>query len=145
VEGIVAGKIKTDGEDSTATILKLVAESRFRDQIKLMALNGVALAGLNVVDLKAIRAAGYDYMVLTRSRQRPNLLIRAIRLNKGKGSKQEPLVREHAKVKQREIGGFYLRSSAPVPKGMMIQAFDALRLSHMISSGISTGESKGRI
>jgi len=145
VEGVISGKIKTDGEDSTTTILKLVSNSRFRDQVKLIALNGVALAGLNVVDLNLIKSKRYDYVVLTRSRQRPFLLIRALRLNKGRSSRQEKLVMEHAKVEQRQTGGFYLRSSTEIPKGMVPGIFETLRLSHLISNGIATGESKGRI
>ncbi len=145
VEGILSGTIITDGEDSTQTILKLIESSRFGDQVKVIALNGVALAGLNVVDLNSVKSEGYDYTVLTRSKQRPSLLIKALRLNKGKGTRQEKLVMEHAKVKQRQTGGFYLRSSTVIPKGVVPEIFEALRLSHMVSNGISTGESKGRI
>lgn len=145
VEGILSSRIKTEGEDSTATIIKTISGSRFRDQVKMVALNGVALAGLNVVDLERLRSSGYDYVVLTRNRQRPSLLIKAIRIRKGRNSLQERLVVEHAKSEQRKVGGFYVRSSIPVPKGMISEIFESLRLSHMISNGISTGESKGRI
>lgn len=145
VEGIVSGAIRTDGQDSTGKILKLVSGSRFRDQVKLIALNGVALAGLNVVDLKRLKSKGYDYVVLTRNRQRPSLLVKAIRLNKGRNSAQERLVAEHAKAEQLKTKGFYLRSSVAVPKNIVPEIYESLRLSHLISNGVSTGESKGRI
>ncbi len=100
VEGILSGRIMTDGDDSTKIMLKLVSGSRFRDQVKLIALNGVALAGLNIVDLGLLKQRGYEYAVLTRYRQRPSLLIRAIRLNGGKNTEKERLVNEQAAIGQ---------------------------------------------
>jgi endonuclease V-like protein UPF0215 family len=145
IEGILSGMIKTDGTDATERMAGLIRKSRFADQVKAVALNGVALAGLNVADLKELKARGYDYIILTRSKQRPSLLIRAIRLAEGKNSTKEALVKAHAAVKQRNMGGFYYRSSVPVPKPMIREAYEALRLSHLISNGVATGESKGRI
>ncbi len=145
VEGILSGRITTDGSDATRTMAKLIESSRFRYQVKAVALNGVALAGLNVVDLKALGKQGYDYLILTRYRQRPSLLVRAIRLARGGGKEKERLVAEHAAARQRKEEGFYTRASFRVPKGMVAEAYGALRLSHLISNGVSTGESKGRI
>ncbi|MDE1865643.1 MAG: DUF99 family protein [Candidatus Micrarchaeota archaeon] len=145
VEGILSGRIRTDGDDSARTIEGLVSGSRFRDQVKIVALNGVALAGLNVVDLKHLKSKGYEHVILTRSRQRHSLLIRAIRLNKGRNTNKERLVREQAEIRQLRAGDFYIRASTALPKVMVREIYEALRLSHMISNGISTGESKGRI
>jgi uncharacterized protein len=145
VEGILSGKITTDGSDSTGKILKLIENSRFRDQVKLIALNGVALAGLNVVDLKEIKSKGFDFVVMTRYRQRHSLLLKAIRLNEGRNTAKERLVREQARIDQLRSSDFYTRASITVPKPMVSEIYEALRLSHMISNGISTGESKGRI
>jgi endonuclease V-like protein UPF0215 family len=145
VEGILSGKIRTEGSDATATMARLIAGSRFKEQVKAIALNGVALAGLNVVDLEALESKGYEYIVLTRYRQRPSLLIKAIRLREGKNPEKETLVAAHAAVKQCKTGGFYYRSSVPLSPNLVAAAYEALRLSHLISNGISTGESKGRI
>ncbi len=150
IEGAISAHVMTDGTDSTARITSMIRRSRFREQVKLIALNGIALAGLNVIDIKRVaKSLNADFAVLTRRRPRNTLLIRALkRLSKETGSDTAARIRMvegMSGLKLIKSGGFFVQSSAELPESVVRLAFDALRVSHIVSRGISTGESKGRI
>ncbi len=152
IEGVLSGNVEVDGEDSTARIIKMVKRSRFGNQIRLVVLNGIALAGLNVVDVPRLeRVLKIKAVVLTRNRPRPSLLVRALdRFSKenGKDVKERiALVEEQAKVESALSFGFHLQSSvekAEIRK-LAKPMFEILRVAHLIARGVETGESKGRI
>ncbi|HPA95611.1 MAG: hypothetical protein BWX64_01811 [Acidobacteria bacterium ADurb.Bin051] len=56
-EGFLAGAVRRDGANATAVLATLVRESRFAPQLGLILLEGLALAGFNVVDLPRLAAA----------------------------------------------------------------------------------------
>lgn len=152
IEGVLSESIEVDGEDSAERIIRMVGRSRFREQIRLVALNGIALAGLNVVNVPRLeKDLKVKTVVLTRGRPRPRLLLRALngfsRIS-GKGVKERiGLVREQAKIKPARVGGFHLQST--IEKGEIGRvagsAYEMLRIAHLIARGVETGESKGRI
>jgi hypothetical protein len=133
-------------------ITRMVRASRFKEQVRIVALNGIALAGLNVVDIPRLeKALKIKVAVLTRGKPRPRLLVRALngfsRIS-GKDVKERiALVRDRAKIKPVKAAGFYLQST--VEKGEMGSvagsAYGMLRIAHLIARGVETGESKGRI
>ena len=152
IEGVLSDSIGVDGKDSTARIIGMVKRSRFAEQIRVVALNGIALAGLNVVDVPQLgRALKIKTVVLTRGKPRPRLLVRALnefsRIN-GKDVKDRiALVKEQAKTESVLAAGFHLQSSvdeAEVRK-LAKPVYEMLRISHLIARGVETGESRGRI
>ena len=50
IEGLVSSTVKSDGTDSTDKIIRMIKHSKFRDQIRVLLFNGIALAGLNIID-----------------------------------------------------------------------------------------------
>ncbi|MEM0149565.1 MAG: DUF99 family protein [Candidatus Micrarchaeaceae archaeon] len=151
VEGILSSRIGINATDSTAAILKMIARSRFRDQIKLVVLNGIALAGLNIVDAERLKAKGLELMVITRHKPRPPKLVYALntyaRKSKVPVGERIKIVKNFAKWKLEKISGFYVKSTMQRSDYTQIyeHALGMLRLSHLIASGISKGESKGRM
>lgn len=150
MEGVVSNRIVQDGKDSTNAIINSINKSRFKPQVKAIALNGVALAGLNIVDIRKLKKMlGTEILIVTRRRQRPAELIKAIRLYGGAVKSKQlmiKLVNEQAKLKLNAKSGFYFRASIEnTPKTIIEEAVAALRTAHLIARGISTGESKGRI
>ncbi|MDE1868683.1 MAG: DUF99 family protein [Candidatus Micrarchaeota archaeon] len=152
VEGILSSKIKTDGTDSTSKIIRMIAESRFREQIRIVALNGIALAGLNVVDIPRLeKMLGVQAVIITRSRPRPKKLLLALRtfakLSGQNVDRRIALVRGRAKVKPVNAKGIFIQSTLERHETVSFAAklYDATRLSHLISSGVSKGESTGRV
>jgi hypothetical protein len=56
LEGVLRSKVRRDGTDSTRAIAQMVASSRFAAHTRLVLLEGISLAGFNVVDLHALSA-----------------------------------------------------------------------------------------
>ena len=152
LEGVLSTRITSDGTDSTAQIIKMIKGSRFNDQIKILLFNGIALAGLNIINPEILeRKLKMKVVLLNRRRQNARQLIRALgeysRIRKKDVEKRIRVVTDYSSVKilkvkklflQSKLEGYYLRNFAGA-------AFEALRMAHLTASGISQGESKGRL
>ena len=153
VEGVLSGRVTIDGDDSSATAISMFRKSRFREQIRAIALNGIAIAGLNVVDVKRIEKATHvPVLVLTRSRPNVGEFMRALSIYQRTGvndSERKRALVENINRERRfvKVSGFYVQSGlkAAELKGVVPVAFELLRLAHMIAKGVSTGVSGGRV
>jgi hypothetical protein len=152
IEGVLSDSVEVDGKDSTGRITRMIKQSRFGDQIRLVVLNGIAIAGLNVVDTPRLeKALRIKVLVLTRGRPRPRLLVRALnefsRTNGESVKERIALVKEQAKIKPVKLEGFHLQSTVEKSEISRIagSAYELLRIAHLIARGVETGESKGRI
>jgi endonuclease V-like protein UPF0215 family len=72
LDGVVSGRVRRDGVDSTRRMIALVRESQFADALGAVLLQGIAVAGFNVVDVRALSAA-LGVPVLVVMRRAPNL------------------------------------------------------------------------
>jgi len=71
LEGVMKTEVTVDGSDSSRQIVDMVSRSRYRDQIKAIMIDGIALAGFNVIDLELVHSA-LRVPVLTVTRDRPD-------------------------------------------------------------------------
>ena len=152
VEGVLPGRVTIDGDDSASALIRMFRKSRFKEQIRAIVVNGIAMAGLNVIDVKAVEdKAHVPLMVLTRIRPNVSDFMKAL---DNYGSTGNPVHERKSLVermnKERgftKISGFYVQSGmkAAELKGIVPAAFELLRLAHLIARGISTGISKGRV
>ncbi|MGC8669802.1 MAG: DUF99 family protein [Candidatus Micrarchaeia archaeon] len=151
VEGVLSSTVAINGTDSSNKILEMIKKSRFGNQVRLVVLNGIALAGLNVVDATKLSKNGFEVMVITRHKPRPSKLVHALSVFAKKSKvdveERKGIVRDFAKNKPLHANGFYVQSMLNENNAIALSgyAIGALRLAHMIASGISKGESKGRI
>lgn len=156
LEGVLSGSIGVDLSDSGRKIASIISRSRFGDQVKLLALNGIALAGLNVVDVNAVKKAlKANFLILTRKKPHKELLIEAIGKREGVGtarkseaSRKKHIVEAISNLPILRYAGFYVQSDLDINKenkDIIRASFEALRIAHLIANGIITGESKGRI
>ena len=149
VECILSSEITVDGTDSTSGIIGMLGKSRFRDQVRLLALNGIAMAGLNVVDAGALgEALGTKVLLITKRKPARPRLLNALKAFSGRtGAHVEGrlgLVKKPgARIELRE--GVYVQSYGDIGDGAIRASYGLLRLAHMIASGISIGESRGRL
>ncbi|MCL5419889.1 MAG: DUF99 family protein [Candidatus Marsarchaeota archaeon] len=149
VEGILSFMVRVDGEDSTAKIIRAVARSRFADQIRLVALNGITLAGLNLVDVKRVeRELRVKVIAITRKKPHLNLLINVV--NKWARSRNKSRIMKYLEkdAKISRTRGYYvqyLNTAEGLREGVILRCADLLRLSHIIASGLARGESRGRM
>ena len=70
--GVISGKVRRDGENATRVLAGLVRRSRFYSQLHAVLLQGIAVAGFNVVNLNGLHdALGIPVVVI--SRRHPDL------------------------------------------------------------------------
>ncbi|AZI43574.1 DUF99 family protein [Deinococcus psychrotolerans] len=152
LHGVVSGKVRRDGRNSAAELTRLVDTCLFRPHLHLILLQGVALAGFNVVDAhKLSRDTGLPVMVV--ARREPDMeRIRAALLDKVPGGKRKwrlieklgPMEelrsvyvqRVGLSIKDAGVALHHLTLTGNIP--------EPLRAAHLIAGGIGTGHSRGR-
>lgn len=152
VEGILTTRVAVDGTDSTERIAEMLNGSRFKEQVRLIATNGIGLAGLNVLDMRRLeKLTGTKVLSVTRRKPHPAQLIKALRafsrIEKKDVTVRITIVKGVTAVNNFRASGFYLQTTmAKADAGKFaLKSVSLLRLAHLIASGIATGESSGRI
>lgn len=72
LEAVMKTDVAVDGDDSTACIVEMMSKSRYRDQVKAVMIDGIALAGFNVVDIERL-SEETGLPVLTVTRDKPDM------------------------------------------------------------------------
>jgi endonuclease V-like protein UPF0215 family len=152
MHGIVSTSVRRDGANATERLVAAIVGSKFRDQLQLIFLQGIALAGFNVVDLAALHErTGLPVIVV--ARRRPDLqAIRSALLSKVRGGAMKWKLIERAGEMTPMAGVFIqLAGISPDEAQQAIRRFaingvlpEPLRVAHMIAGGIARGESGGR-
>ena len=153
LDAVLSGKVRRDGVNSTRVLTDLVRGSRFRSQTHAVLLQGIALAGFNVVDLDKLHAAlGIPVILVTR--RRPNLeVIRRALLSHVPGGRLKWELIERAGPME-PVAGVYIqrRGSSLAETEDLLRRFavnsvipEPLRTAHIIAGGITHGESRHRV
>lgn len=88
-EGTMHARVRRDGADATQALESMIKASRFAVHTKLVLLEGIALAGFNVVDIHAL-AQTLDMAVLVVVKRKPNLdAVREALLTRVRGGKRK--------------------------------------------------------
>lgn len=150
IEGLISFRVERDGEDATEMIIKNVRRSRFGEQVKVLVTNGITVAGLNLIDIQRIaKALNVRVLAITRKKPHPSLLKRAVKM-RGKNVREKVALidRINDSVEIRRMSGHYvqvLNLDNLEVKEILGEALGKLRLAHIIASGITKGESRGRL
>jgi len=153
LDGVLAGQVRRDGANSAREIARMIQQSRFEPQIQLVMLQGIALAGFNVVDVFALHAA-IDRPILVVARHEPDMasVRRALIENVPGGRRKWSLISRLGAMERCDtiwvqrvgiemaetrdvLSRFAIHSSIPEP----------LRVAHIIAGGLVNGESRGRV
>jgi len=153
LEGVLSGKVRRDGANATRALAALVHRSRFRPHLQLILLQGIALAGFNVVDLDALhRAVGIPVLIVVR--KPPDLArIRRALLDQVPGGARKWRLIERAGPVERcgtvyvQRAGLTLADAARViaELGWSSNVPEPLRTAHLIAGGVTRGESRHRV
>lgn len=152
LEGVLSGRIRRDGRNSTVTIAKLVQQSKFNANLQIVFLQGIAMAGFNVVDIHALaEMLGRPVLVVTR--RMPDLeAIRDTLLCKVPGGKRKWALIERAGIPEKVAGVYVQRAGLCLEQAeQAVRRFalhsnipEPLRTAHLIAGGIATGQSRPR-
>jgi len=144
LEGIVSSKIKRDGEDSTDKIIKMIKNSKFKNQIKIVVVHSLMLAGFNIVDLEKIeKKLNVIAIAVTKTRPTKNKVKKVLR--ELGFQKRIELIEKVDIVKQEN---FFIQGIKIKERLKLLENFDLftpIRIAHKIATGIGKGESDGRL
>ena len=152
LEGILSTKVRRDGRNATSRLVEMVGPSRFLPQLNYVILDGIALAGFNVVDLPLL-SAELKLPVMAVTRHRPNRdAVREALLKHLPGGKARWAIIERAGpvleveglfcqlvgMDDREAGALirHTRCHAKLP--------EPIRVAHLVAAGVVKGASRGR-
>lgn len=152
LDGVLAGRVRRDGVNSTDALIGLVAGSKFRGHIRAVLLQGIALAGFNVVDVHRLHET-LDVPVVVAVRRHPRLvMVRDALLDRTPGGARKWRLVERAGALT-PIGPLWVQhiGLSAADAAALLRATtlhgnvpEPLRLAHLIAGGITTGQSRGR-
>ncbi len=149
LDGILSFKVKVDGSDSTAKLIKSINKSKFKPQIQCIFLNGIAFGGFNIIDIKEL-SKKTKIPVIVVIRKMPDLKkIKAV-LKKIKMQKKIKLIEKAGKpVKIKDVYCQLVGISPEKAQDILNIACtrsylpEPIRAAHIIAAGIAKGESYG--
>ncbi|MBI4095321.1 MAG: DUF99 family protein [DPANN group archaeon] len=158
---VLSSSVEVDGIDATQKIIKLVNDSRTKDQLRCIMLDGIALAGFNVVNINALhKATGLPVIVFIKG-QPDFLAIKKALAHLDDGDDRMKLIEAAGKIREckienkavgREEKIYFQMAGTDAETACEILKLacqhglvpEPLRVAHMIAQGIVFGESKGR-
>ena len=150
LDGVMHTEILVDGFDATERISAMVMSSPHYGQLRVIMLNGVTLAGFNVVDIKALNAiTGLPVIAVTREKPDLPLIRRALKhlsrseerwkavLNAGELS--EVSTRKKDEKIYLHVAGVSLVDAEKIVRLTSTRSNipEALRVAHLVASGMS--------
>jgi hypothetical protein len=152
MEGMVSGKIRWDGANATATIVRLVQQCKWSPLLRLVFLQGVAFGGFNVADVPRIhRTLQIPVLVVARYTPNREAVKNALVTHVKGGARKWQLIEKLGPMEpcanvyvqragltlteaQTAIERYALHGRIPEP----------LRVAHLVAGSIATGQSRGR-
>lgn len=152
LDGVVLGKVRRDGVNSTVNVAAMIEESPFAEHVQAVLVGGIALAGFNVIDLAALHAR-LGKPVLVVARKAPNLraIERALRERVPGGVKKWRLIRQAGPMEPVE-GVYVQRAGLTLAQaGELVRRHRAhgnlpepLRVAHLLAGAVVRGVSHGQ-
>ena len=151
--GVLSGKVRRDGVNATGVIARTVLDSRFWPQLHAVLLQGISVAGFNVVDINLL-AQMLERPVLVVSRRRPDMaaIRRALLQHVPGGSRKWKRIEKAGPVES-AAGLWVQRAGLSLDQAVQVlrdscsngNVPEPLRAAHLIAGGIVRGESRGRV
>lgn len=153
LDGVLRTKVRRDGKNATDRIVEVIEVSRFRKHPQLILLQGIAVAGFNVVDIHALnRRLGVPVLVV--SRYKPDLkAVRAALLGSVRGGKRKWRLVERAGP-PRKAGDLWIQCAGCTcgVAALLLERLavngkvpEPLRTAHLIAGGISKLQTRKRV
>ncbi len=151
-DGVIIGKVRKDGRNSTNNLIKLVKNSKFFQHANLIMLQGIALAGFNVVDASRLnRILGMPVLIVSRKAPDMEAIKKALLGRVPGGRRKWAIIERQGPMEQcrncyiqragldfdeaeKIIGKFSIYGNIPEP----------VRTAHLIAGAIAKGISTGR-
>ncbi len=151
MDGVMSTHVMVDGDDSTDKLIKMINSTSSSQQLKYIMLDGIALAGFNVVDIHKLHEET-KIPVIVVSRKEPDLEgIQKALMNLESGDRRWEMVQRAGEVHSFrniyfQFAGLRLGEAQEVIKLSTKHSLlpEPIRIAHIIASGIARGCSYGR-
>ncbi len=155
VEGVMMSEITIDGMDSTEVLIKMVNDSRYKRQLRLIMIDGAALGGFNVVDIDRVwKETGIPVATITRDKPNFREIEKALKAHFPDWEERLNLMRAGNLTKlETEVKPVWV-DSVGIEPGKLQETIahatvrgalpEAIRLAHLIGTAMVKGESHGR-
>lgn len=152
LDGVLSTRVRRDGANATDRMVEALATSPFADHARAVLLQGIAVAGFNVVDVHRL-AETLDRPVLVVARKQPDLraIERALRRT-GRGWERKWRLVQRAGPMEPLRGVWVQRAGLDLASARELLSAttlhgkipEPLRMAHLIAGGVTTGVSRGR-
>jgi endonuclease V-like protein UPF0215 family len=148
---VLSSKVRRDGRNSTDRMAAMVSESRYVDHVRAVLLQGIAVAGFNVVDVHRL-SERLEVPVLVVARKPPDLAAMRRALGRVPGGARKWSIIERA-GEMEPVGEVFVQrvgltraEAAGVLTATTLHGNlpEPLRVAHLVASGVSVGASTGR-
>ena len=153
LEGVLTGKVRRDGTNATERIESIILGSRFAPQLQGVLLQGIAVAGFNVIDIQRLnQRLGMPVVVVSRKRPDRDAIKKALLERVSGGLRKWRLIEQAGPMES--VAGVYIQRagiSQEQARGL-IERFaingsipEPLRTAHLIAAGIANSNSRQRV
>lgn len=152
VDGVLSTRVRRDGANATDALARMIRGSQFFAHLHVVLMQGIALAGFNVVDIHRL-SEDLERPVLVMARRAPDMAaIRSALLTRVRGGAAKWALIEKAGPMEPVGRVFVQRAGLDLDEAAAVLAACAkegnvpepLRLAHLIAGGVTTGKSRGR-
>ena len=154
IDGLLSCKVRKDGSDSTSKLISIINKTRHLGQLQCILLNGISLAGFNVIDIKKLNEKT-KLPVIVVIRKSPDFERIRKALKKINQENKIKLMEKAGNIHEINVNGnnIYVQFSGieleSVKKILELTSThsnipEPIRIAHIIASGIVLGESHGR-
>jgi len=152
LDGVLCSKVRRDGTNATQRLIEMVKNSQFDQHIQAILLQGIAVAGFNVIDIHMLYSS-LNRPVLVIARRQPDLpTIRETLLTRVKGGARKWKLIEKAGMPEPLKGVFVQRAGMSLEQAKKLLEIttlhgkipEPLRVAHLIAGGVTVGVSRGR-
>jgi endonuclease V-like protein UPF0215 family len=150
MDGLLSCRVEKDGEDATFRIIEMINGCKFKPQIQAIFLDGIAVAGFNIINpISVNKETRIPVVVVIRDYPDYNKIFSA--LEKLNMQKKIDIIKKMPKPVK--INSVYVQnigiSKEEAKKLLKICCThsnlpEAIRVAHLVASGLVEGESRGR-
>lgn len=150
LDGVMRTEVEVDGTDATEKLASMIRSSPHYDQLRVVVLNGVTLAGFNVVDIKELfRKVGLPVIAVTREKPDFEEIKKALenlpehekrwKAMENAGKIVEVCTREAEEPVYMQVAGVLEKDAEKILKSTSTRSNvpEALRVAHIIASGLT--------
>ena len=155
LEGVMLAEVAVDGADAQAVIAAMVNRSRYKEGLELIFVDGIAVGGFNLVDIRRLHEdTGLPVVSVTRRAPDTAAMVRALKrrfedweVRAAVVLREKPLaVRTAHRPLYVNVAGVSAKEAGEAIRISIVRGNlpEPIRMAHLIAAAYRRGESRGR-